>query len=122
MKSPTEYFRNDMPYGSYEEYLNELSVLMIVQLKEYLIEKKEYYVGEVQAENTEYMAVLQILDGKLKAEGLSVNQNMQEWKELIADRLMLCDLEEEYFALDYVTEKLVLDDFGKTVQIGRAHV
>ena len=42
MRSPTDYFRGDMPYESYEEYLNELSVLMIVQLKQYLIEKKEY--------------------------------------------------------------------------------
>lgn len=115
MRSPTDYFRGDMPYESYEEYLNELSVLMIVQLKQYLIEKKEYYAGEASSESPAYMAVLQILDGKLKAEGLSVNQDVQEWKEMIAERLALCDLEEEYFALDYVTEKLVLNDFGKTV-------
>ncbi len=113
MKSPTKHFRNDRPYWSYEEYLSELSVWMNLKIQEYLKKNQSYY----ESLKSEYEIVLQMLQGKLKKEGLIEEQNIAEWEELIEDRLELNTFTNHYFALDYIVKKLGMDRFGKNIVI-----
>lgn len=121
MKSPAQFFRNDRPYESYEEYLSELSVWMTLKIKHYV---QSNIVGLASEESQErkykessYETVLQKLDSILMKEGLTQKESLEEWEELIKDRLELNEFTNHFFAIDYVVDKMKLDELGKAVLV-----
>lgn len=116
MKSPAQFFRNDRPYESYEEYLSELSVWSILKIRDYVKTMEQAEDTDI-TEKFSSQKILSELGQMLKSEELTQKESFEQWEELIKDRLELNEFTNHFFALDYVVKKLNLDSFGKTVLV-----
>ena len=111
MKNPADYFRNDMPYDTYEEYLEERSVLLAAQIRAYLM----HSCVRCGKEQENYLAILHQTEEKLRDSGLEPEQDPQEWRELVSDRSKLSEAAGMDLAVERIAEKMGIGSFGKEV-------
>lgn len=107
MKDPAMIYLGHQPYSNYREYLDDMLAYLDVILLNFL--------ENVTAPDA--LEWKQILEVKLKENGLTLKQDRNIWKINIRERIEFIEDDGSYFPLEHVIKRLKADDFVRNILI-----
>ncbi len=108
----------DRLYDSYDEYLGDLKMYVVILLRDYIVRTyggAPKGMGQKGAVLPEYGEVVAMLHYELAKKGIDEDQEVGDWYGRILSRRELSQISGQWFPVDGIRERMELGEFGDIV-------